>query len=405
VNQPPIENGAVVVFGDRIVAVDSWGNIRAHHAGDAIDLGESVLLPGLVNAHCHLDYTHMSGLLPPQRSFCDWIKLITTEKAHWTYSDYAESWIDGARMLLHSGTTTVGDIEASPELLPDVWNSTPLRIISFLEMTGVRSRRNPKTILDDALATISPLPRDRCSAALSPHAPYSTTPDLLKASASVSRQNRWPMSVHVAESLTEFDMFMHGHGEMFEWLRRNERNVSDCGDVSPVQHMARHDALDSNLLAIHVNYLADGDAELLASAKASVVHCPRSRDYFAHSEFPHAKLDRVGVNICLGTDSLATVRKRPHQIVHLNMFDEMRAFAALHFNIAPEKILRLATVNGARALGLTGQVGELRENACADLIVLPFAGDIGDVFDAVLHHPGDVPGSMIAGEWAITPRL
>ena len=83
-------------------------------------------------------------------SFCDWIKLITTEKAQWTFSDFAQSWLDGAKMLLRTGTTTVADIEAVPELLPEVWSATPLRVISFLEMTGVRSRRNPDLILREA---------------------------------------------------------------------------------------------------------------------------------------------------------------------------------------------------------------------------------------------------------------
>ena len=85
-------------------------------------------MPGLINAHCHLDYTHMAGLFPPRKSFCDWIKLITTEKGLWTRSDFVKSWIEGADMLVHSGTTTVADIEALPELLPEVWNATPLRV-------------------------------------------------------------------------------------------------------------------------------------------------------------------------------------------------------------------------------------------------------------------------------------
>ena len=141
IRRPPIADGGVVVAGQRIAAVGHWRSLRSRFAGEVHDLGDVVLLPGLVNAHCHLDYTHMAGLFPPQKHFCDWIKLITTEKAHWTFSDYAEAWLDGAKMLLHSGTTTVADIEAVPELLPDVWTATPLRVISFLEMTGVRSRR------------------------------------------------------------------------------------------------------------------------------------------------------------------------------------------------------------------------------------------------------------------------
>jgi len=404
VSSPPIENGAVVVYGDRIKAVGPWPELRARYQVEVFDLGDVALLPGLVNAHCHLDYTDMAGLFPPGRSFCDWIKLITTEKAQWTFSDFAQSWLNGAKMLVRTGTTTVGDIEAVPELLPDVWDATPLRVISFLEMTGVRSRRNPKAILEETVEKISSLSHRRCVATLSPHAPYSTTPELMKASATVARRRRWPVAIHVAESATEFEMFMHGSGEMHAWLRRNQRDMTDCGDVSPVQHLARNGALGQNLLAIHANYLAHGDAKLLAARNASVVHCPRSRDYFTHSEFPFARLNEAGVNICLGTDSLATVRKKQRQTVELNLFAEMRAFATTDPEVAPDTILKMATVNGARALDLGGKAGELKRGAFADIIALPFSGKVVDAALAVTQHCGNVSASLIAGEWVISPR-
>lgn len=404
VSRSPIDDGAVIVSGNRIQAVGPWRALRGRYQGEVFDLGDVALLPGLVNAHCHLDYTDMAGLFPPRRSFCDWIKLITTEKAQWTYSDFAQSWLNGAKMLIRTGTTTVGDIEAVPELLPDIWDATPLRVISFLEMTGVRSRRHPNAILDETVEKISSLPSSRCVGALSPHAPYSTTPELMKASATVARRRRWPVAVHVAESATEFEMFMHGSGEMHDWLRRNQRDMTDCGDVSPVQHLARNGALGRNLLAVHVNYLAHGDANLLTAKRVSVVHCPRSRDYFTHSEFPYAKLNQAGVNICLGTDSLATVRKKQRQTVELNLFAEMRAFAATNPDVAPEKILKMATVNGARALGLRGKVGELKRGALADMIALPFSGKQADATVAVTQHTGNVTASLIAGEWAIAPK-
>ncbi len=403
IRRPPIADGAVVVSGQRIAAVGTWRSLRYRYAGEVHDLGDVVLLPGLVNAHCHLDYTHMAGMFPPQKRFCDWIKLITTEKAHWTFSDYAEAWLDGARMLLRSGTTTVADIEAVPELLPDVWTATPLRVISFLEMTGVRSRRQPELILQEALEKIDTLPLHRCSAALSPHAPYSTTPCLLQRTAALAQKRRLRVTTHIAESATEFEMIRHARGEMFDWLQRNERDMADCGRRSPVQHVAQAGLLGRNFLAAHVNCLARGDAAALARKQASVVHCPRSHDYFQHPEFPYRALAKAGVNICLGTDSLATVKMKPRQIVELNMFAEMRAFAKAQPMVAPEQIIRMATINGARALGLRGQVGELRAKAFADLITLPFNGKPADSYAAVLTHAGPIADGMIDGDWTISP--
>ena len=255
VSRPPIEDGALVISGTRIAAVGPWRQLRREFTGPLRDLGEIVLLPGLINAHCHLDYTHMAGLFPPQKSFCDWIKLITTEKAHWIFSDYADSWIAGAKMLLQSGTTTVADIEAVPELLPDVWNATPLRVFSFLEMTGIRSRRDPAAILAEAVAIMDAQPPHRGDTGLSPHAPYSTSPRLLETTAALARKRKLRLVTHIAESATEFEMFTEGRGEMFDWLRRNRRDMSDCDGRSPVQHLARCNALGSHLLAVHVNHL------------------------------------------------------------------------------------------------------------------------------------------------------
>lgn len=405
IRRAPVEDGAVVVAGDRIAAVGRWRSIRRRFSGPITDLGESILLPGLINAHCHLDYTGMAGLFPPTKSFCDWIKSITTEKSCWTYSNFAQSWLAGANMLLRTGTTTVADIEAVPELLPEVWQSTPLRVISFLEMTGVRSRREPETILAEAADKIESLPHGRCVAGLSPHAPYSTTPGLMKHAATVARQRRWRVVTHVAESATEFEMFQHGRGEMFDWLQRSQRDMSDCGGVSPVQQLAKSRLLGPNLLAVHVNHLARGDAELLARKRVSVVHCPRSHDYFRHEAFPRRTLAKAGVNLCLGTDSLATVRKHPRSQLELNLFLEMRAFAAKHPGVPPHQILQMATIHGARALGLAGKAGELVRGAHADLIALPCPKKIADIFEAVLHHAGGIGASMIAGQWAIAPKF
>ena len=129
-----------------------------------LDLGKVILLPGLVNAHCHLDYTDMAGELPPPKTFTDWIPLITAAKSNWSYSEYAHSWLHGAHMLLRTGTTTVADIEAMPDLLPETWDATALRVVSFLEMTGIRARRDPKEILREAVEKIDSLNHARCSA-------------------------------------------------------------------------------------------------------------------------------------------------------------------------------------------------------------------------------------------------
>ena len=302
-----------------------------------------------------------------------------------------------------SGATTVADIEAMPDLLPEIWDATPLRVFSFLEMTGIRARANPEQVLREAVEKMDSLAHPRCSASLSPHAPYSTLPELLRSSAKIARERNRRITTHVAESEQEFEMFLHARGRMFDWLARSERDNSDCGLGSPVAHLARNQMLGENLLAVHVNLLAPGDAGLLAEHRVHVAHCPRSHDYFRHPLFPRRRLVDAGVNLCLGTDSLATVRKTGKEKPELNLFQDMRQLAASDRSISPLDILRMATVNGAKALGLTGQIGELSENALADLIAIPFAGKVADICETVVHHASTVSASMIDGQWAIAP--
>jgi cytosine/adenosine deaminase-related metal-dependent hydrolase len=400
ISRPPIENGAVLISENRITRVGRWNDFSPEKTdGEIFDLGDSVLLPGLVNAHCHLDYTNMAGLWPPPKTFVDWIPLMLAAKAEWSYTDYAKSWLNGAQMLLHNGTTTVADIEAVPELLPDVWNATPLRVFSFLEMTGIRARREPREILHEAVEKIDSLSHNRNRILLSPHAPYSTSPELLRLCAEAAREKKIRVTTHVAESEQEFEMFAHAHGEMFHWLQRNGRDTNDCGFGSPVQHLERAGLFGEN----HANVLAPGDAGLLGKHGVHVVHCPRSHDYFGHPRFPRKQLTEAGVNICLGTDSLATTRSVGKEKPELNLFEEMRMLAVNDRELLPKEILQMATINGARALGMSGQIGELSEDAFADLIAITFAGKITDIYDTVLHHSGNIATRMIDGQWAIAP--
>src|SRR5262245_28301205 len=216
-SRPPIEDGAVWIVSERIRWVGRWRDLTTPKNEAVADTGESVLLPGLVNAHCHLDYTDFAGHIPPPRSFPDWIKAIVSLKAGWSYTDFAQSWLRGAKMLLQNGVTTVADIEAVPELLPQVWESTPLRILSFLELISVKSRHTAAQMVNAAVTKLESLPREYALGGLSPHAPYTTSPELLQHVARVARQKNLRVSMHVAESAEEFDMMTHRRGALFDW--------------------------------------------------------------------------------------------------------------------------------------------------------------------------------------------
>ena len=400
ISAPPIEDGAVLLSKNRVIAAGAWNELSSHASGTVTDLGAAILLPGLVNAHCHLDYTDMTGL-PPQKQFPDWIKALLALKAGASYTDYAEAWLRGAGMLARTGTTTVADVEAVPELLPDVWSSTPLRVFSFLEMTGVKSQRPPAQILRETAAKLKSLEAAGGSAGLSPHALYSTNPALLRLTAALARRRQWRVTTHVAESSAEHEMYVGRRGPLFDWLK-SQRDMSDCGAHSPVQQVRRCGLLGKNCLAIHANYIDDADIAALAESGSSVVHCPRSHAYFGHAPFRFAELSAAGVNVCLGTDSLASMLVRRGK-AELNMFTEMKFFAEAHPGVSPETIVRMATQNGARALGWEQQAGRIGPQALADLIAIPFRGKSEDAWSAVVHHDGPVATAMINGEWVQGP--
>ncbi len=399
----PLRDGAVTIVGRRIRAVTRWGELDHAQRRKAIDLGEAVLIPGLVNAHCHLDYTQMAGQIPPPKVFTDFLKMMVTTKAGWTLKDYKASWQAGAAMLLRSGTTTVADIEAVPELLPQMWGTTPLRIISFLEMITIS--KPVKAVLGETLKKAHALSAAGRRTGLSPHAPYTTVPELLRLTAGIARRRRLLLSTHVAESETEFRMFSKAGGEMYDWLCRSGRDMNDCGSGSPVRHFSKAGMLGNNLLAVHVNYLARGDIGLLRNAGVSVVHCPRSHFYFQHANFPLRRLLRAGVNVCLGSDSLVTVYKKPKQTVTLDLFAEMQTLRAREPALSPRTILAMATLNGARALHLDGKIGQLSPGAFADLIALPLRRETSEPYRCAVEHEGRVLASMIDGRWAIPPAV
>ena len=282
----PVRDGAVFVSGGRIADVGPWSTVSGRHTGVEVhDLADRMVMPGLINAHCHLDYTRMAGGLPPQKSFSDWIKAILAYKADWSYTDFAESWVAGANMLLRTGTTTVLDVEAVPELLEEAWNSTPLRVISAMEMTGIRSAKDPEQILADTLAALPDSKKTDSRIALSPHSLYSTKPDLVRQAAAVAEQRDYLITMHVSESSEEADMFEGQRGRLFDWLK-NQRDMSDCNGRTPVQLLRDLGALSSRFIAVHGNCLDADDIQLLNAHACSVVHCPRSHDYFQHPPFP-----------------------------------------------------------------------------------------------------------------------
>ncbi len=391
---PPIENGAVAVEDNRIVAVGTLPDLQWLSDGPVIDLGEQVLMPGLINAHCHLDYSMMRLAISPPKSFTAWVQRINALKRSLDNDDYLAAVKRGFAELRKWGTTSVGNIEAFPELMTRLPPS-PLRTWWFYEMIDIRHRVTTDDVVAGALSFFQHRGNSLDSFGLSPHAPYTASLNLYQLANECASSFSMPLTTHVAESAEEFAMFRHANGPLYDFMDALQRPMVDCGKQTPFAHLWHGGAIDARWLLTHMNTLSEEDflilADLPRGAGPHIIHCPGSHRYFSHPPFPARRLHELGVNLCLATDSLASTDS-------LSLFSEMRLMRATQPWLRPEQVLRMVTVNPARALRRKGQLGQIVPGALADLIALPASGSLGTVHEEIVEHAAPVSWTMIDGQ-------
>jgi cytosine/adenosine deaminase-related metal-dependent hydrolase len=392
----PIMNGAVAIHGDRIVEVGEFSELSTHHVGqEIIDLGEQLLLPGLINTHCHLDYTCLRGKIPRQKSFTDWIRAINAEKSKLLPRDYIASINEGFVEARRFGTTTIANLTAFPELIRQLLNA-PIRTWWFAELIDVRSPDRVNELVDSAVELLN----SQENYGLGPHALFTASENLYQRCAQTSEHLL--LTTHLAESREEMEMFRDASGPLYEFMNDIGRDMRDCGHGTPLELFLKFRDSPSqktfvprnqnDWLVAHLNELTESDFELLEKLKVKfhVVHSPRSHDYFSHSRFPFKRLQALGFNVCLGTDSLASNET-------LSLFAEMRAFQRNEPAISPEKILQMATTNPACALRQQNRFGRIRSGFRADLLAIPCAGS-ADCFAEIVAFEGEINWMMVDGE-------
>jgi cytosine/adenosine deaminase-related metal-dependent hydrolase len=404
---PPIENGAVAVSDDRITEVGKYPEISARHAAQkVVDLGEQALLPGLINAHCHLDYTCLRGKIPRQKSFTDWIRAINAEKAKLSPEDYVASIKEGFAEAKRFGTTTIANVTAFPELVSDI--QSPIRTWWFAELIDVRDSSRANEIVDAALEQLKATEHW----GLAPHAPFTTSANLYRRCEEIAGSKNVLLTTHLAESREEMSMFREASGPLYEFLKEVGRDMGDCGNETPLQRFVdvigrggspnrsgpdwHSRAIEGNrpYLVVHLNELSQSDFDLLKglATKLQIIHCPRSHEYFAHSPFQFHKLRELGFNVCLGTDSLASNDD-------LSLFAEMRAFQKEFANVSAEEIVKMVTTNSARALRQEYSLGKVHSGFLADLIAVPCERSTS-AFEEILAFDQPVSWSMVGGQVA-----
>lgn len=381
---PPLKDGAVLIEGE---AIREIGVRRTFAKRDieAVDLEDSILIPGLVNAHCHLEFSALKGVLAPRRPFTEWVKALQGEVQGLTSAEQEEGIDQGIQELLHGGTTTLVNHQ-SPEM---ELLKTPFRQFTFLEVLGANEERARRNL---GLARHSLLKQEdsETSCQITPHSLYAVHPDIFAMLSSQAGQA--PLSIHLLESEEEDRFFRHQAGPLAVYVQERGGDLN-FPVSSPIKWLKANNGL-ARLLLVHGNYLTDEEIRLLRGSGAFVIHCPGSHRFFGHRPFPLNQLFQAEVPVALGTDSLASNDS-------LSMLQGMQLAKESFPSLGEEDILRMATWDGARALGLDHEIGTVEVGKKADLVGVPLLNKDVDPYEALLLAD-EVNFSMVGGR-ILTP--
>lgn len=390
-----IENAEVVVKGGFIASVGRRSSAEGSTDREIVDLGRAVILPGFVNAHTHLELTSARTLVEPQLRFTDWIREVVRVTGGWSEDTLDSSLREGLRLSLEAGTTSLGDIgSGAREGAPYIESGIRARL--FLEAIGF----DPAYAGGIARSLLKRIdrgyPGERLLPGISPHTPYTVSERLLELCADVAHREGVPLCIHLAETTAELEFLRAGTGEILEF-RKEFGLWPDWKPprASPVRYLHHLGFFEKPVTLVHCNYVGREDFDIIAMTDSSVVFCPRSHAYFRHRNHPFLSMLGHGINVALGTDSLISVPS-------LGILDEMKFLRRDYPEIEPALLLRMATTNGAKALGLPAGIGSLAPGSPADIVgVAPpeeQADQIVDPFDAVLSKDSKVVFTMAGGE-------
>ena len=361
ISRAPIEDGVVATQDGKIIYA---GERRGWH-DPVIDLGDVAILPGLVNAHTHLEFSELASPFGQcGDAFANWIPQVVAHRRARAISQQDASISVGLQESAANGVAVLGEI-ATTDHWPDSEHIASVSGTIFQEFLGW-DRSTIPALLEKAQAFLCACNRGRWQPGLSPHAPYTVHRELVAGLGDLAMQYNSPLAMHLAESPAEMEFLATGQGAL--------RTMLEAADVWQAdfwqQPLHPRDILEQlarapRSLVIHGNQLLAADWDFLAERRArmSVVYCPRTRDYFFPEQaYPLEEMLRRGVAVAIGTDSRAS---NPD----LSLWSELQ-FIAQHHQLAAEDILRLGTVQGANALGFAATHGRLENGYNATLCLI-----------------------------------
>jgi cytosine/adenosine deaminase-related metal-dependent hydrolase len=386
INDRPIAGGTVTFERDIVTAVGPYDG------GPVEDLGRVAVLPGLVNAHTHLELSWMRGLVPPSASLSTsaptsmpaWAAQLIQLRAAEDADTARQAVVDAIRCARASGTCLVGDVTNTLTTYEPLMDSE-LSAAIFRELIGFAAR-DPEAAVAAASGPIADLtPIAWLKPSIVPHAPYSVSPALMQA---IARWNTGkPLSIHLGESAQEIEFLRDGTGEWRQLLDRlgawnPSWEVPACG---PVEYLDRLGMVNRDLIAVHGVQFTPADLSRLAAAGATLVTCPRSNRWTGAGIPPVDRFYASGVRVAVGTDSLASVDD-------LNLFAELAEIRRLAPAVPAARILESATLAGAEALGFACELGSIEPGKRAQLLAVRLPADVTDVEQYLVDgiDPSDV---------------
>lgn len=395
INGSPVEGGAVVVEKGLIRAVDKLAAIRKKFSAPVHEFPGAVLMPGLVNAHTHLELTNFpvwlnkGGFDASYYPYIEWIMQVIHVKRQVGYEDLCASLLEGFRLSIENGTTMVGDILSERHLIPLYENSHVAGRV-YLEFIGHNPLRYTP-MLESIDSDFSLLPR-HFHPGISPHAPFTVSATLLQSLLSLARSRKIPLAMHLAESSEERSFFHNSTGSiadtLYPFVGWGEYLPEPMATTS-TEWLELFSALSPDFLAVHGVRLSSADITLLKDRSASVVLVPRSNYNLSVGMAPVKELLQAGIPLSLGTDSLASSNS-------LSLWDEMRFLLDVFpQSFSPGDALRMATIGGARAIQRDHEAGTLEPGKRADFIIM----DTGNKTAAGNICEQLIEDSKVSGVW------
>lgn len=390
---PPIRDGYLIIKNGKITSIGKISNLKKKDFKKTIDCSHHIVMPGLINPHTHLELSNIKGKIKRDTSFTHWIKSLTNEILSWKEEDYESSINKGIDELIFSGVTTIGDISRTG-LSYEIFDERGLRGIVFLEVLGFHPSIE-KERMGFLKKKIRPIDKDkRVNFGVSPHSPYSVTPDLFKEGYQVAFQHGAPIAIHCSETEEELEFVEKGRGEIRNMLEDFGLwdNHWSAPRISPIAYLNRMGVL-KNIIGVHINLLKDGDLALLESNHVKVVCCLGSNQWFNREKIcPIDLLLKKGISVSLGTDSLASNDS-------LNFFVEMRLAKKVFPKLSYQQIIEMVTIKGAKALSLDEKIGSFEKDKEADIISVDLRGsDISDPNEYIVNHAKKIDFMMIGGD-------